>query len=158
MLSGLRKSAFLIFPVTAWTKLSFCHIGEKEIQSEYSISIVYCFNIMRSIDFHINYSVYICYFAILHNVYDVTWSLLLYKLIGPGRFEWSFRSINFNLNWVIDDWTISCGISLRLLLLDPTDDKSTLFQVMTWCHQATNHYLSQCWPSRMSLYSVTRPQ
>ena len=24
--------------------------------------------------------------------------------------------------------------------------KSTLAQVMVWCHQATSHYLSQCWP------------
>ena len=27
-----------------------------------------------------------------------------------------------------------------------TDDKSTLVQVMAWCHQAANHYLSQCGP------------
>ena len=30
-------------------------------------------------------------------------------------------------------------------LLDFTDDQSTLVQVMAWCHQATSHYLSQCW-------------
>ena len=39
-----------------------------------------------------------------------------------------------------------------------TDDKSTLVQVMAWCHQATSHYLSQYWPSSMSPYGVTRPQ
>ena len=37
-------------------------------------------------------------------------------------------------------------------------DKSTLVQVMTWCHQATSHYLSQYWLRSMSPYSVTRPQ
>ena len=42
--------------------------------------------------------------------------------------------------------------------LDLTDDKSTLIQVMAWCHQATGHYLSQCWPRSMSPYDVTRPQ
>ena len=42
--------------------------------------------------------------------------------------------------------------------LDLTDDKSTLVQVMVWCRQATNHYLSQCWPRFMSPYGVTRPQ
>ena len=41
---------------------------------------------------------------------------------------------------------------------DLTDDNSTLVQVMAWCRQATSHYLSQCWPSSMSPYSVTRPQ
>ena len=31
-----------------------------------------------------------------------------------------------------------------LLILDLTDDKSTLVQVMAWCRQATSHYLNQC--------------
>ena len=39
-----------------------------------------------------------------------------------------------------------------------TGDKSTLVQVMAWCHQATSHYLNQCWPRSMSPYGVTRPQ
>ena len=42
--------------------------------------------------------------------------------------------------------------------LDLSDDKSTLVQVMAWCRQATSHYLSQCWPSSLSPYGVTRPQ
>ena len=42
--------------------------------------------------------------------------------------------------------------------LDLSDDKSTLVQVMAWCHQATSNYLSQCWPRSMSPYGVTRPQ
>ena len=36
--------------------------------------------------------------------------------------------------------------------------KWTLLQVMAWCRQATNHYLSQCWPRSMSPYGVIRPQ
>ena len=46
-----------------------------------------------------------------------------------------------------------CEITLRLMLLDLTDDKPTLVQVMAWCCQAPSHYLSQCWP-----YSVTPPK
>ena len=42
--------------------------------------------------------------------------------------------------------------------MNPTDDKSTLVQVMAWCHQATSHYLSQCWPRSLSPYGATRPQ
>ena len=38
------------------------------------------------------------------------------------------------------------------------DDKSTLVQVMAWCHQATSHYLSQCWPRSLSPYGIPRPQ
>ena len=55
-------------------------------------------------------------------------------------------------------WGISYEISLRWIPLDLTDDKSTLAQVMAWCHQATNHYLSQCWPRSMLPNGVTRPQ
>ena len=29
---------------------------------------------------------------------------------------------------------------------------------MAWCRQATSHYLSQCWPTFMLPYDVTRPQ
>ena len=42
--------------------------------------------------------------------------------------------------------------------LDFTDDKSALVQVMAWCHQATSHYLSQCWPRFLLPYGVTRPR
>ena len=41
---------------------------------------------------------------------------------------------------------------------DITDDASTLVQVMAWCHQATSHYLSQCWLKSLSPRGVTRPQ
>ena len=39
-----------------------------------------------------------------------------------------------------------------------TDDKSTLVQVMAWCHQAASHYLNQCWPRSQTPYGATRPQ
>ena len=38
------------------------------------------------------------------------------------------------------------------------DDQSTLVQVMAWCHHATSHCLSLCWPRSLSPYGVTRPQ
>ena len=39
--------------------------------------------------------------------------------------------------------------------LDFADDQSRLAQVTAWCHQATSHYLSQCWPRFLSPYGVT---
>ena len=42
--------------------------------------------------------------------------------------------------------------------VDITDGKSTLFQVMAWCRQATSRYLSQYWPRSLSPFGVTRPQ
>ena len=59
---------------------------------------------------------------------------------------------------IIDGRGITCEIALRWPLLDRSDDKSTLVQVMAWRRQATSHYLSQCWPGSTSQYGVTRPQ
>ena len=35
---------------------------------------------------------------------------------------------------------------------------STSVQIMTWCRQATSHYLSQWWPWSLSPYGVAGPQ
>ena len=51
----------------------------------------------------------------------------------------------------------SNSIALKLMLLLDLTDKSTLFQVMTWCHPATSHYLNQCWP-RFMCHMVSLPQ
>ena len=53
---------------------------------------------------------------------------------------------------------ISGEIALRWTSLDLSDDKSILVQVMACCHQATSHYLNQCWPRSLPPYSATRPQ
>ena len=47
----------------------------------------------------------------------------------------------------------SCGTALRIIA-QSTFDKTTLVQVMAWCHQAPSHYLSQCWPRSMSPYGA----
>ena len=70
--------------------------------------------------------------------------------LAPGKFEWNFKQVIFKRILVIDDWGISCEIALIWMSLDFTDDQSTLVQVMAWCHQATSHYLSQCWPRSLS--------
>ena len=57
---------------------------------------------------------------------------------------------------LIESWDIACEISLRWVSLDHTDEKSTLVEVMEWCHQATSHDVSQCWPRSMSLYGFNR--
>ena len=81
-----------------------------------------------------------------------------FNSLAPGRFQFNFRYVNFNLSLVNGGWGISYEISLRWITLDLTDDKSPLVQVMAWCRQATSHYLSQCWPRSLSSNGVTRPQ
>ena len=49
-------------------------------------------------------------------------------------------------------------IALRWMPQKLSNEKLTLVQLMAWCHQATSHYLSHCWPRSMSPYCITRPQ
>ena len=78
--------------------------------------------------------------------------------LAPGKFKWNFRHVIFKHILVIDGWGSSCEIALIWIWLNFTDDQSTLVQVMAWCHQATSHYLSQCWPRSLSSYCITKPQ
>ena len=78
--------------------------------------------------------------------------------LAPGKFDWNFRHVLFKQILVIDGWGISCEIALIWMSLDFTDDQSILVQVMAWCHQATSHYLSQCWSRSLLPYGVTRPE
>ena len=49
--------------------------------------------------------------------------------------------------------------SNECMLLDLSDDKSTLVQEVAWCCQAASHYQSKCWPSSMlPQLSIIRPQ
>ena len=78
--------------------------------------------------------------------------------LAPGSFQFNIRKVIFKLTLVNGGWGISYEIALRSMPQDPTDDKSTLVQVMAWCRQAPSHYLSQCWPRSVSPNGVTRPQ
>ena len=49
-----------------------------------------------------------------------------------------------------------CEITLMWMPKDLTNGKSTLFQVMVWCRQATSHYLSQGCPKFVQPLSVIR--
>ena len=80
-----------------------------------------------------------------------------FNSLAPERFYWNYRKMIFKLILVTDGWDISSEIALRWTSRD-LSDKSTLVQVMAWCHQATSHYLNQCWPRSLSPYGVTKPQ
>ena len=78
--------------------------------------------------------------------------------LAPGRFQFNFREVIFNLTLVNGGWGTSYEIAFRWMPLDLTDDKSTLVKVMAWCRQATSHYLKQCWPISLPPYAVNMPQ
>ena len=78
--------------------------------------------------------------------------------LATGRYGCYFKDVISNLVLLIDDiFRPSYDNALRWMLRDLTDDRSALVQVMAWCHQATSHFLGQCWPRFLWPYSVTRP-
>ena len=110
-------------------------------------------------------------------LYDVikSWAVCKQELWGrQGRDSWEMGNLthwplgnsNENLDmefsngfeWLMVDWGISCENTMIWMSLDFTDDQSTLVQGMAWCHQATSHYLSHCWPRSVLPYGITRPQ
>ena len=81
-----------------------------------------------------------------------------FNSLAPWKYEWNFIYVIFKWILVIDGWGISCQVALIWMSLDFTDNQSTLVHVMAWCHQATSHYLSQCWTRSLAPYGVIRPQ
>ena len=109
-----------------------------------------------SIDWIYEYwSYWISWLIKIRTYLDRIWRI---NSLAPGGFQFNFRLVIFKLTLGNGGRGISYEIALRWMPLDLTDDKSTLVQVMAWCHQATSHYLSQCWRRFMSPNGVTRPQ
>ena len=69
------------------------------------------------------------------------------------RLWWKIRDYIFNIprKWSILKNGIEC-VSCILPNAKLTDEKSTLFQVMPWCRQASSHCLSQCRSRSVSPY------
>ena len=78
--------------------------------------------------------------------------------ITDSNFRLQLPVVIFKLIWRINILSISSEIALKRMPKELTDDKSTLAQVMTWCCQATSHYLNQSWAASMLPYGITRPQ
>ena len=51
-----------------------------------------------------------------------------FNSLAPGKFEWNFRYLIFQIISLIGGWGISCEL-LRWMSLDLTDNKSTLVRV-----------------------------
>ena len=71
---------------------------------------------------------------------------------SPGRCGINSELVILKLIWRRDILSISREIVLRWMQQTTFDDKSALVQVMALYREATNQYLSQCWPRSMSPY------
>ena len=72
-----------------------------------------------------------------------TWGIINGNSVAQGRYGFYFKSAIFIPVLLIDVFRSSNDNALRWIPRDLIDDKSTLFQVVVWCRQATSHYLSQ---------------
>ena len=88
----------------------------------------------------------------------VTLVFNLFNSLPPGRSWCDFKNVIFNLALLIGIFKSSNDNILRWMPQVLTGHKSTLVQVMAWCHQATSPYLSQYWPRSLLPYGITRPQ
>ena len=80
--------------------------------------------------------------------------------ITYGRFEWNSRFMS-SFQADFSGWWLRYLLwyCLQMNVIGQlTDDESKLVQIMAWCRQAASHYLSQCWPSSVLLYGISRPQ
>ena len=57
------------------------------------------------------------------------------NILAPAMCSNNSKSVLFELNLRVDILSISCEIGLGWVPYEPTDDKSTLLKVMTWCCQ-----------------------
>ena len=80
------------------------------------------------------------------------------NLLSPGGCHSNFESVIYKHMLWIKFMSISCEIALRWMPQKFTNANSTFVQVMAWCHRATSHCLSQCWPRSISSYGVAGPQ
>ena len=96
---------------------------------------------------------------------EIIFYLFIYCFHFPTLSHWSLGNLNefltCNFQTDFSDWWLRhflWNYPINMNVTDFTDDQSTLVQLMDRCHQATSHYLSQCWPRSLSPYGVTRPQ
>ena len=83
------------------------------------------------------------------------WDMLLSRREG-----FTYREMGSHFKSLILEhkfMSISYKITVMWMPQNTFDGESTLVKVMDWCHQATNHYLSWCWPRDMLPYGFIRP-
>ena len=69
-----------------------------------------------------------------------------------------FKCVNFKHNLGVDILSVQVKSIMEWGTEDLADGKSTLVQVMAWCHQATSHYLNQCRATALMPYGITKTQ
>ena len=83
--------------------------------------------------------------------------ICMFNSLPPERFVSNLNLAVFKPMQSTDGWGILWNCP-QVIVTGFTNDKSALVKLIACCHYATSHYLSQCWPSSLSPYGITRPQ
>ena len=78
--------------------------------------------------------------------------------LSPKRCGCDLKLLHFKHNWRVDILHTQANISLEWIPEDLIEGKSTLVEVIGWCHQKTSHNFSQFGLRSMSLYGIIRQQ
>ena len=93
-----------------------------------------------------------CYILIQIKYFSEIVPEVLIDTLSPGR---CIKSVKKQQHF---KWIFSSAYLKYFLLncngIDTNDIKSILVQVMSWCHQATSHYLNHIWPISLSPYGM----
>ena len=90
----------------------------------------------------------------LHFLSPIYRCLTRWTLICCSNFKSLISEHILLINFMSSSYKISPG----WIPQNTIEKESTLVQVMAWCHQVTNHYLSKCWSRFMWPHVVTWPQ
>ena len=94
---------------------------------------------------------------VIYSPVKKTYNQFMYiNSLTPGRCGCNFRKVIFQLLFWIE--ILSGKIFVMIMPPNSIDDKSTLVQIMAWCHQAPSHYLNQYWPISLMPYGIPRLQ
>ena len=87
-----------------------------------------------------------------------------YTEMTPCLFPFMFNSLshgrcgnifsNMAFKFIIQNSSLGTTheMALRWMPKNLSNEKSTLFQVTAWCHQAASHFLGRCWPRHLFPY------
>ena len=87
----------------------------------------------------------------LHRHIVYLW-LIQCPVLSPGRGIHIFKNLKLNDKFCQH---IFVHFLWNCTEIDANNLESALVQVMLWCHQATAHYLSQCWLISLSPFGIT---
>ena len=88
------------------------------------------------------------------NLCRCKWSGCSNKLIGSWKISVQFHLNDFQINFVIDGWSVSFPLGE----CQWTSSMVSQHWFRQWLGQAASHSLGQCWSSSLWPYEVTRPQ